>query len=832
MEIGARLAAGLHLAGEERASFLHWARQPPAADQRSAPAEPRAWLEQHSPASTHNDLLRPPTALIGRERDVAAVRALLASTPGQLVTLVGPPGIGKTRLSLQVAAEERSSLPDGVFFVPLAAIHDPELVLPAIAQTLGVHQAGGQPLLVYLRQVLTDKQILLVLDNIEQIVAAAAVVDALLAALPRLMVLVTSRVPLHVYGEQQYTVPPLAIPDLRGDPSVEAMAQVESVRLFVQRAKAVQFGFRMTPANAAPVAAICRRLEGLPLAIELAAARIKVLSPEALLRRLDHSLDVLTGGASNLPPRHRTLRAAIAWSYKLLSPDEQVLLRRLAVFAGGWTLDAAEAISTAGRSLSVLDGLQSLIDHSLVQRVAGLSGEPRYGMLELTGEYALEQLLASGEQATIQARHTAYYCTLAETVEAQLAQGAEAQGLASIAQDADNVRAAMQWARTHDPATALALASVFAEWCLANGSYDEGRRWLVDQLERTVDPPHALRARALLRAALLAWRLGDDAVALADASLKLYRQLGDGVGTAWSINTMGLMAWSRGDVGEAASRTAESLALARAEGEGWGARSLTAILLINLGVEAQGRGDDAQAWALYEEGYAIAQAIGQIRWMGYALLNIGDLAQREGDSARAGACYAHSAALNLRWGDKPAAAACLQQLAWLVYERGRSTGNAGPVVRLLGAAAAAYRFYSATLELDAAGTAQARITRLKATLGDAAFRRLWDEGQTMPLDQVISEALSALGERAAVVATGGAAGQAGGRPRARQPAQLTARERAVLCVVAEGATDLEVAQRLGVRPRTVTTYLTTIYAKLEVHTRTAAVRMAREQHLI
>ena len=366
-------------------------------------------------------------------------------------------------------------------------------------------------MLVYLRQVLTDKQILLVLDNIEQIVAAAAVVDALLAALPRLMVLVTSRVPLHVYGEQQYTVPPLAIPDLRGDPSVEAMAQVESVRLFVQRAKAVQFGFRMTPANAAPVAAICRRLEGLPLAIELAAARIKVLPPEALLRRLDHSLDVLTGGASNLPPRHRTLRAAIAWSYKLLSPDEQVLLRRLAVFAGGWTLDAAEAISTAGRSLSVLDGLQSLIDHSLVQRVAGLSGEPRFGMLELTGEYALEQLLASGEQAAIQARHTAYYCTLAETVEAQLAQGAEAQGLACIAQDADNVRAAMQWARTHDPTTALALASVFAEWCLANGSYNEGWRWLVDQLERTVDPPHALRARALLRAALLAWRLGDDA---------------------------------------------------------------------------------------------------------------------------------------------------------------------------------------------------------------------------------------------------------------------------------------------------------------------------------
>ena len=409
-----------------------------------APGLPSEFPPLRTLDAYRNNLPLQPTPLIGREKELAEVCERLSRPEVRLLTLTGAGGTGKTRLGLQVAAELTEEFEEGVFFVSLAAISDPQLVVPAKAGMLGVKEAGGQPLLQSLEYYLDEKYILLIVDNFEQVLEAAPVVTEMLSGAPNLKVLVTSRIPLRLYGEHEYAVPPLALPDPQRPPSVETLTHYEAVRLFVERAQAAKADFSVTNDNVPAVAEICYRLDGLPLAIELAAARIKVLSPQKMLERLGNRLKLLTGGAQDLPARQRTLRSTIEWSYGLLEEDEKELFARLSVFAGGRTLEAIEAICDAGGDLAldVLDGLASLVDKSLLKQEEGVGGEPRFVMLETIHEYAREKLQGRGEAEEVRRQHAEYFLALAEEAEPAVEGEQQPAWVERLEEEHDNMRAA------------------------------------------------------------------------------------------------------------------------------------------------------------------------------------------------------------------------------------------------------------------------------------------------------------------------------------------------------------------------------------------------------
>ena len=638
------LATVLALTPAERPGFVHWARGTtgslvltppvPAPPARAAPGVPLA-------AGAAGGLPIPPTPFIGRAAEITHLGALLWRADVRLLTLTGPPGIGKTRLALEVAGSRQSDFRDGVCFVPLAAVRTPDAVAPALAGALGLRETAGRPLLPLVQDHLRGRHLLLVLDNFEQVSAAAPLVAALLAGAAGLKVLVTSRAALHVRGERTFPVPALGLPGGEALPPVADLHGYEAVRLFVERAQDVAPGFALTAANAAAVVGICRRLDGLPLALELAAARVQILSPAALLARLGAApatpaLDLLTGGAHDLLPHQQTLRATIAWSYDLLTPGEQTVFRRLAVFAGGCTLDAAEHVAGAP-ALPILDVMAVLVSKSLLRPAAvpDPDGEPRFGMLETIHEYAWERLMAAGEAAAAGAAHAAYFLTLAETAAPALAGEGAARWLARLEAEHANLRAALDWGRQTPGAAeiGLRLAGALGGFWARQGHWREGRAYLAQMLDMPDAAPR-WRARALAAATRLAVNAGDFAAgqALGEAGLASSRALEDGPGTHQALFALARVAANTGAYPAARARLEESLVVGRALGDAL----LVSQSLSFLGDLAFFEGAYSEAAALYEEDLRLARQLGDPGRLAWRLHRRAGPAVEQGEYARAG----------------------------------------------------------------------------------------------------------------------------------------------------------------------------------------------------
>ncbi|HEY0601597.1 MAG TPA: tetratricopeptide repeat protein [Herpetosiphonaceae bacterium] len=608
-----------------------------------------------------NNLPPQSAPLLGREQELAELRALLARPGVRLVTLTGPGGTGKTRLSLQLGADLLHDFADGVFLLELAPIRDPALVASTIAHTLGVKETGAAPLIEGLQAFLRDKQMLLILDNFEQVAAAAPIVTALLRAAPRLKLLVTSRVVLRLYEEHEFLVAPLQTPNPKQLPPLERLSQYAAVALFIQRAQAVKRDFQITNENAPAVAEICARLDGLPLAIELAATRTKLLTPQALLARLDNRLKMLTGGARDLSARQQTLRGAIDWSYDLLDSAEQQLFARLAVFVGGWTLEAAEAICQDAADLDLLDGLQSLVDKSLVRQIETEQGEPRFMLLETIREYALERLTLSGAAEAACAGHASYYLELAEQMEPELVGMNQAASLDRLETEHNNLRAALTWARTaSDPEIGLRLTIALAEFWSARGYYSEARRWLTELLARSTAPT-STRGLALAVAGFMAIRQGDAAAArpLFEESLALALDRRDQLIQARALHGLGAVAHTLDDYQTALDLLEQSLALSRQLNN----RHDQAATLFRLGQVAHLQGDYALARSFYEQSLAERRALGDRRGTAFVMHNLGVVAIEEADHATARALFEQNLPLFRDLGDKLGIALSLHALA-------------------------------------------------------------------------------------------------------------------------------------------------------------------------
>ncbi|HUS16900.1 MAG TPA: tetratricopeptide repeat protein [Chloroflexia bacterium] len=579
----------------------------------------------------------PRTALIGRDHELLTMQSLIGQTDVRLITLTGAGGTGKTRLAAELADKLASSFSGGVFFVPLAAVHHPGLVVPTIAGALGVGEVGHQPLILSLKNHLRPSKTLLVLDNFEQIVAAAYWITHLLDEAPGLKVLVTSRERLHLAGEHEVPVAPLALPDPRHVAPAAELAEVPAVALFVRRAREVQPAFTLTAENAADVVTICRRLDGLPLAIELAAAQLQNVSLAHLLDRLRRGATHFTGGGQSATGRQLTIRATLDWSYNLLRAAEKELFVRLAVFTGGCTASAAEGVCDAGGDLGVdvRRGLAALAGKSLLRREDPAGTEPRYTMLETISEYASGRLGAGDEGPTLRRRLAHYMVDVAEVAETVLTGPQQRTGLDELEREHDNLRAVLEWSHGDegDLEIGLRIATACHRFWQMRGYVSEGRGWLESLLARTPEVAPALRASALNAAATLAISQGDyaGAEAWAEQALALWRGLDHGPGQADALNNLGTIASRRGRYGRAAELFGEGLALRRALGD----PGRTAALLNNLGIVSRYLGNYGQAQLYFSEAHNLLAAMGDAQRQGSVLLNLCGIARDEGDYARA-----------------------------------------------------------------------------------------------------------------------------------------------------------------------------------------------------
>jgi predicted ATPase/transcriptional regulator with XRE-family HTH domain len=769
-----RMAEQLGIPLDERTAFLRCARgeapidtlaAPPVAERRVAetPApEPSANTRPHN-------LPTQLTSFIGCTHELAQTRDLLAGA--RLLTLTGPGGTGKTRLALQLANALVADFTDGVWLVELAALSEPALVSQAVATALGVREEPEHPLLATLAHHLRDQQMLLLLDNCEHLIEASAhLAERLLNLCPNLRVLASSREPLGISGEAIFRVPPLSVPDSGQLPPLDELARFESIVLFVERARAGQPEFQLTDETRADVAQVCQRLDGIPLAIELAAARVRILTVEQIGARLDDRFRLLTGGSRTALPRHQTLRALIDWSYDLLTEEERRLLGQLTVFVGGWSLEAAETL-WAGEVADVLDLLTRLVDKSLVQ-VEQQHGAARYRLLETIRQYGLEKLAASGEADALRRRHADYYLSLAESGWAD-----HAGRLSWFVLEYDNFRAALRWA-VEQPAGETALRLVHAlEWFWYRGGYwSEGRTWL----RRTLERPE-IAARTHARAAILgmlghlSWNQSDSLAgqALLHESLALYRELGDPLGSTYPLIQLAVIAREQGDAAQATALLEEMLAIGHvhaqaetiawaqvtmgevavlredaAEAAAWLTQGLASFQRENVGVGiawalnhlghvAQLRGEYEQAAALHAESLILFRETDQ-QGVGWALESQGQVALARGELDDAYLRFAESLQLALDLGYKPGIAWCLAGLA------ATAALDAQPVraAQLWGAAEALRSAIGIRPPPASRVLYDRAITTARGQLGDAAFEAAWAAGQAIPLEDAIAAAMA------------------------------------------------------------------------------------------
>jgi predicted ATPase/transcriptional regulator with XRE-family HTH domain len=750
------LAGHFSIPSEQRSAFVRFARSTAAGNRTrstgvSSHVDRTPW---QSLTGLHNNLPAPPNAFIGRGLEVAAVRELLHRSGVRLLTLSGPPGIGKTRLSLEVAAElladpEDSLFEDGIYFVGLASIKDPELFVSGVARALGLKESVGQSLLEDLKGFLRSKRILLILDNFEQVVSAAPTLAEILSAAPQLKAIVTSRETLHIYGEHDFPMLPLGLPSRSQAASAESLLEYDAIRLFIERAISIKPDFKLTGENARAISEICIALDGLPLAIELAAVHARTLSPHALLARLESRLKLLVGGPRDLPARQQTLRGAIDWSYDLLAEDERILFRYLSIFVGGCTLDAVEAVaaSPAADQKGVSAVLASLVNKSLVRQEAKPDGDARFVMLETIQEYAREKLEEHSEAEKLRRLHAQHFLGLAQQAEPLLRGPEQMAWMKRLQEEHDNFRAALRaYKEAKDMENGLRLAAALWRFWHTRGYLTEGREHLVSLLSLASDTDkdsaedaalQELRAKVLNGAGVFALTQADyeSATPLFEESLAIYDTLGNKAGMANTLNNLANVAYYREDFGTAISIHEQGLAIYEELGDKAGvSKSLN-----NLAIVLRSRGDYASAGSLLRRSLQIKREVGDKEGISSVLNNLAEVAQVQGDYEVARSMFEESLALRLELGNKRGMAETLEGLANVDALLGRVESSA----RLWGAAEALREAIGTPLLSTDLDGYQREVAAALSRADQAVWTAAWAAGRMMSPEQAIGYALSA-----------------------------------------------------------------------------------------